>query len=821
MTDLMHDLRFALRLWLRRPGMAVAALLLLGLGIGANAALFSLARGLLFLGPALQEPQRIAFIWRETDRLPDSPFSIPTYRDLEERQRSFESLALFVQSDVNLTQRGQAPERLTGLQVSAGFAGALGVQAVEGRLLTPRDDRLGADPAAVISESLWMRRWGGDPSAVGQVISLNGRQYTVVGVYPSSLVDQPLGPYRGGDVWLPIGLFFDRLPVQEREVRPGTFAVARLLPSVDMQSARADVERIGREIAQENPLTNSKSQLRLEALEEDLTGPSRPLVAVLALASGFVLLIACFNLFGLLSARTALRRHEFAMRAVLGAGPGRLLRQLTVENLLLAAGGSLLGLLLAQVLLALPRSSLQLLGRPEALLRVDAPVIAASLVLGLVCGFLVSLPHAGRAFLQAEGHLLTSHRSVSRGLAGWVISAQMAAALALTAGAFLMLATLWRLGGQELGFEPQRVLSLQVTLPAERYADPQTGTRFFDEALQRVRSLPGVDEAAVSSLVPLAAGTGYLSIAAAGDRPLPPVPEMGTTLYQTGSPDFFRLLGMRLRSGRLLEERDDGRRQGERAAVINAAMVRQFWPDAQDDPVGETIAFEFAGTPRDPQPQYRRIVGVVEDARQSALDQEPQPTIYTAYRQPPLWFQGEWPSMALLLKTSLQAELLAPAVHRQLLEIDPELPIHDVQLVSEAVRDGMGQPRLLFQALGAFALLAVILSSLGLFATARTAVAARTREIGTRVALGATPRHIVSQLQRRSLPLIALGLLLGLAGAAGVGQMLSSLLFGTAPLEPLPLLAAALVLALSAWAATLLPAYRAARSDPARALRVE
>lgn len=798
--------------------MNLVSVLTLALGIGANSLLFSLAYALLLRPAPLQDEERVGLIWRSTDRVDRSPFSIPTYRDIEQRQRVFEALALYRELSLNLPGGTGDPERLAGLMVRGEFLRAVGAEAVAGRGFEAEEDRLGASRTVMISQELWNRRYGADPALIGQDILLNNEPYTVVGIFSAGLRKMQLNPYVLGDFWVPMGLFWNQLPVDERESRQGTFGVARLKPQVGWQEATQDLDRIGRELKEEFPLTMSKSDLRLRPLRQDRVADVQVTVWLLQGTVGLVLLLACANLAHLMMLRLRARRLEFATRSALGAGRGRLILQSLTESILLSLLGGVVGLLLAFLgLRALP-GLLPLQMMPADGLHLDSPVLLFTAALALLICPLLGLFPALRASRYSLGEIPAARFTARQGLRRWLISAEVAAALILTIGASLMLASLIQMGKMNPGFRPQGLLSLQLTLAQPKYSEASDWIGFLDRTLDQIEGIPAVDGVAAASLMPLVMGDDR-SIVVAGDRPVPPVPQMATTVFQTVSPGFFRTLDIPLLAGRDFEPSDDERGGAEPVAVVNQSLARHFWPG--QDAVGQQIAFEFAGTPADPQPQFRRIVGVVADVRHVSLLDNPLSHIYTSHRQPALWYRPEWPTMVLAVRTAVPPFSLTGAIRERLSRIDPDQPIYAVQSVEEAVAAQAGRQRLVLGTLSGFAVLTLILALLGVYGAVSASVISRTREIGTRMALGARPAQVMLSFFRQTLFVLLLGLAIGLLAAAGLSRFMSSLLVEVDPLDPLSYVLPTLLLLAMGLTAALLPSRRASRIDPVRALRYE
>ncbi len=826
MDGLTHDLRFGLRTLGRSPGFTLIAIVTLALGIGVNVAMLSVTSALLFRQLPFEDADQVMALWRHTRNGDRSPFSILTFRDWRERNRAFEHLAMFRTSSQNLTGGEGEPERVRGLMVSAGFAEALGVEPIQGRTFLPEDDRLGAGRTVMLGHQLWTRRFGGDPQILGQSLDLDGEPYTVIAVLPAGLRHQEIGRVALGDFWLPIGIFFDRLPADDRAARE-LEGVGRLQPGVTVEAARQDMERITRELAAEHPMTYVGARLEGALLQEHLVRDLRPIVLVLLAAVGFVLLIACTNLINLLLTRAAYRDQELATRTALGAGRARLIRQLLVESLLLALLGGALGLLAAHLCLGLllPRMVTGIAHLGEA--RVDGSTVALTFLLSLAVSVAIGLVPALRATRhRRQSHvgggqgLLARSALPQEGLRQSLAISELALAVVLLIGAGLMLNSLSRLRAVDPGFAIERILTAKLVLPQAKHDQTFPWLAYFDEALRRLRALPGVDEATVTSLRPM--DDDDLTIIAAGDRELPRIPDMAAATFQLVGPAYFRAMGIPLVEGRAFDPRDRDRGEADRSppvVVINESLARHFWPD--ESPLGKPFAFEFQGTPEAPKPRWRQVVGVVGDARQLRLSEPPGFAAYAPYTQHSPYFAGRSPTMTLALRTRGEPADLIATVRAELLEVDPHQPIFGIQPLSEVAGAQLSPSRMVSSLLSSFAALALVLATLGVYGVIAYNVAARTREIGVRMALGASPGQVLGLLLKRGLLIISIGVGLGLLGAALLTRLMSSLLYGVEAIDPGIYLGVASTLGAVGTLAVLIPAWRAMKLQAAEALHYE
>lgn len=823
MEGILHDLRFGLRTLGRSPGFTLIAVVTLALGIGVNVAMWSVTSAVLFRQLPLEDPDGVMVLWRLTRNAERSPISIPTFHDWRERNRAFEHLAVFRHCSQNLTGGEGEPERVKGLMVSAGFPEALGVEPLQGRSFLPEDDRLGAERTVMLSYRLWIRRFGGDPKILGQPLDIDGEPYTVIAVLPAHLENERIGTSSLGELWLPIGIFYDRLPAAERAARE-LLAIGRLGPGTTVARARQDMVRITRELAAEHPLTYVGARLDGTLLSEYLVHDVRPIVLVLLAAVGFVLLIACTNLINLLLTRAAYRDQELATRTALGAGRGRLIRQLLIESLLLALLGSAAGLVAADLYLRflIPRIVARIPDVEAA--RIDMPVVLLTLLVSLVVSVAIGLVPALRATRsRRQRHvgggqgLLARSALPQEGLRQALAIAELALALVLLVGAALMLNTLTRLRAVDPGFDTDRILTAKLVLPQEKHDQITPWLAYFDQALLRLRALPGVEEVAVTSLRPM--DDEALTIIAAGDRELPRTPDLAAATFQLISPEYFRAMGIALVEGRALDSRDTDLSRSDPVVVINESLARSLWPDTS--PLGKRFSFEFQGTAEQPEPYWRRIVGVVGDVRHLRLSDPPGFAAYAPYTQHSPYFEAQSPTMTLVVRTQGEPADLIPAVRAELLDIDPHQPVFGIRPMSDILEAQLGQSRMVSSLLASFAALALVLAIVGVYGVIAYNVAARTREIGTRMAFGASPAQILRLLLRRGLAVIAIGIALGLAAAALLTRLMSSLLYSVKALDPGIYLAASLLLAGVGFLAVLIPAWRATKVQPAQALHYE
>lgn len=806
LANLGDDLRFAARLLRRNPGFTAVAALTLALGIGANTAMWSVLDAVLLRPLPYPESERIAVLGERKACCDFAPTSPANFLDYRRQNRGFEALAAYFPRSFVLTRAAGPPAQLAGQVVTPDYFAVFGVPALLGRTLSPAADPPGGAPAAVLGYGAWHRVFAADPAVVGSHVTLGGRSYAVVGVMPPDFA--PPGP---GDLWVT-----PRLAVPElADDSPATLVLARgtnylrpigrLRRGVSVARAQEDVAGILRRILREAP--DEPKTARLQPLRDWVVGDVGRTLWTLAAAVGLVLLIACANLASLLLARATVREREMALRASLGASPGRLLSQLAVESALLGALGGALGLGLALGALRLV-SALEAQWLPRAreihaearvfLFALAATLLAVALagllpaIRGARAGLHSALQEGGRAGAAAGGQRL---RRV-------LVAAEIAMSLALLAGAGLLLRSFSRLLAISPGFEPRGAIAAGIQLPGARYPRPASIVAFYDRLLARAAALPGVAAAGLGDTLPFGGSNINGDIQIEG-RPKPRPGEAGITAEKrVASGGYFRALKIPLLRGRLFDDRDRG---PERVVLVNESLARFAWPG--EDPIGKRIDVLGDG--------WQTVVGVVGNLHASALDDQPTLDTYLPYTQVPV------PRLELVVRSAGDPLRLAPQIRAEVLAIDRDQPVAHVDLLADLVARSFAGRRFHMLLVGSFALLALLLAGLGIYGVMAYAVAQRTREIGVRIALGAGARAVCLLLLRGALALTAAGIAAGTALALGLGRGLQALLYGTESHDPAVLLAAAALLAAVALSASLVPTLRALRIDPVRALRAE
>jgi len=801
MNGIVQDVRGGLRQLRRGPGFCAAAVATLALGIGANTAIFSVVEQALLRPLPYAAPDDLVMVWDNNpakgwDRFSVSPANFP---DWEEQATSF--AGLFLSRGASFTLTGsEEPELLSGTRLSVNAFEVLGLPPALGRGFLPSEGVAGGDHVVVLSHGLWKRRFGSDPSVVGRSVALNGEPYMVVGVAARQFT------FLRADVYAPFPLVGD-----DRSHRGwhNALAFARLAPGATVASASAEMTRIADRLAQAYPDSNAGWGAYVVSLREQLVGDSRPALLLLLAAVALVLLIACANVASLILARGLGRGREIAIRAALGAGRGRIVRQLLTESLLLASLGGLAGLVIAAwgVDLIVRSNPGNIPGLRDA--GIDTPVAAFTLGISLLTGLLSGLYPA---LATSRGDLCGALREGGRSGGGTVrraarqalVVAEMAIAVVLLIGAGLALKSFGRLVAVSPGFEPGRVLLLSTDLPRARYPGPEQQERFYGEVLERLRANPAVEAAGAVSYAPLAGGDLIQSFDREGHASEVPGQSPSANYYAV-TPDYFRALGIPLRRGRGFAE-TDGRGEGP-VAIVDETFVRRFLPG--EDPIGKRLRFG------NDQERWREIVGVVGAVTHYSLERGTNAAIYEPYAQNPM------AEMSLVLRTRSDPASLAAAAKAAVYSVDADQPVSGIRTMDSVLDAAVAPRRFPMALLAIFAGVAVLLSLVGLAGLVSYAVSQRTHEIGVRLALGAEASDIVRLVVGEGTRLALAGIALGLVGAVGLSRFAAALLFGVSAVDLETFAVVPLLLTLAALAASWIPARRATRVDPWKALRAE
>jgi putative ABC transport system permease protein len=803
MRNWLQDVRYSFRKLSQSLGITAIAVLALGLGIGANSAIFSVVNTTLLRPLPFKDPDQLVMVWENNLKkgVNQIALSPANYADFRDQSQSFSAMAAMRPANFTVTG-GDEPERVPGAMVTPNLFTLFDVRTVVGRAFLPEEAQPGSDAVVLISHGLWQRRFASDANVVGRQLKINGRDYQVVGVVPP---DFRLS--QRADLWTPLALG----PKEAVDRAVGSLAViGRLKPGVSVERAESEMSAIAGHLREQYPDTNADHGIRLVSLHEQLVGDIRLALFVLLGSVGFVLLIACVNVANLLMARAASRQKEMALRTALGASRWRLARQLLTESVMLAISGGILGLFIAY-----GGIGLLVAGIPDSIpraqesgidLRVLAFTLGVSVLMGIVFGLAPAL-QGSKANLNEtlkEGGRSASAGSGGRRLRGILVVAETALALVLLVCAGLMIQSFVRLQEVDPGFNPSGLLTMQMTLPPSKYAEPHQQTAFYDDLLERVRNTPGVQSAGLVTTLPLSGANNIVtSFVIEGSAAASPGQDL-TADYRVTSPDYFRTMGIPVQRGAIFTRQDTA--QSPPKAVINETMARRYF--ASQEPVGSRITVDVP-----PKLVTFQIVGVVGDVRHFGLDRDAKPEFYVSYLQQP------WPAMTLAAKVGGDPLKMAPAVRGKVIEVDKDQPVFNVRDMNQIMAESVAQPRLTMFVLGLFAAVALLLAGMGVYGVMAYSVTQRKHEMGLRMALGARPSHILKLVVRQGMLLTLIGVVIGLALAIAATRLLSSLLYGVSATDPLTFVSVSLVLSLVALLACYLPARRAMRVDPIIALR--
>jgi putative ABC transport system permease protein len=805
MDYLRQDLLYALRRLIKAPGFSIVAVVTLALGIGANTAIFSVVNGVLLQPLPFPEPDRLVGIYHLSEGH-RAVMSGPNFTDIARTATTLENAAAISTGRMILTGEGE-PIRLPVAEVSASLFNVLRVKPVLGRTFNADENTPGKNHIVVLSYGLWQQRFGSDPGVIGRRIQLDGVGKEVVGVMPKGFAYP-----EERQAWLPID--YDENFVSKQRGAWFLDVVARLKPGVTPEQSAAEVGTIGRNLAKQYPDANAEVGMTTYPLREAMVGDIRSAVLVLLGAVGFVLLIACANVANLLLARAAARESEMAVRTALGAGRGRLVRQLLTESVMLALVGGALGLLLAvwgvEFLTSLKPQGIPRLEN----VRIDGAVILFTMGVAVLTGVLFGLVPAFAATrgvsasLKESGRGSVTSRNGSR-LRGALVVAELALAVMLLAGAGLLMRSFMKLQAVDPGFRPEQALTFELTLPDARYAEDGPRIAFFDQLLPRLRALPGVRAASAVMGLPLSGMQVVISFEVEGRPPVPPALQPAMQV-RVAAPDYFSTIGIPLKRGRGFTEED--RAGTPRVVLITESAAREYFPN--EDPIGKRIKLGWGRGPGKPR-AGGEVIGIVGDVKEAGLDEPNPPQIYMPLRQ--------WPvsAMSVVVKAATPPTSLTDAVRAEVYSIDPNLPVSNVRTLDEIVARSISQPRFYMLLLTIFAGVALVLAAIGIFGVLSYAVAQRTREIGIRMALGAQVRSVIGLVVRQAMTLVILGVVCGTIAALFVSQTMTRMLFSVTPTDPATFATVAAGLLAVALFASYLPARRATRVDPIVALRSE
>ncbi len=800
MQILWQDLRYGARMLLKKPGFTPIAVLTLALGIGANTAIFSVVNAVLIQPLPFAEPDRLVWMWGNVrDGSNRAAVAPPDYLDYREQNNSFEQLAAMMSVPIygNLTGSGD-PERLEAALVTGNYFQALGVKPALGRTFLLENEQPGLDRVAVLSHGLWQRRFGADPTIVNRTITLDGRNYEVLGVMPPDLKFP-----RTAEMWAPIN--FGISPEMKQRRAHFLRLIGRLKPGVTLAPAQAEMDAIARRLEEQYPTTNTGWSLRLVPLHERIAGNIKPTLFVLFGAVGFVLLIACVNVANLLLVRAAARASEIAVRTALGASRWRIARQMLTESLLLSLFGGALGVLLAtwgvDLLVALSANNIP----PTANVRIDATVLGFTLLVALFTGVLFGLvPALQSSSPNLNESLKEGGRSATEGVRRnrtrhLLVVFESAVAVMLLVGAGLLIRSFIRLQNVSPGFDARNVLTMQISLSRDGYGAREKARSFFDQLQQRLHSLPGVESVGMIRELPLDGQLNDRPFTVEGRPPGSPNQRYDAE-WRLINQDYFRAMRIPLLRGRNFTEQEV--RQSAGVVIISGSLSRAVFPD--EDPLGKRLQLD--------QKPYE-IVGIVGDIRQHALEIDPDATMYL----PTLAIE----QTNLVLRTAGDPTSIIGAVRKEVMAIDRDQPIASVRPMERLMYESVAQPRFRTFLIGLFAALALLLAAVGIYGVISQMVAQRTHEIGIRLALGAQTRDVLSSVLRHGMSLAIIGIAIGVAGALALTRLMGSLLFEVSATDPMTFAGVAVLHALVALLACYIPARRAAKVDPVVALRYE
>ncbi|MHB8487359.1 MAG: ADOP family duplicated permease [Candidatus Acidiferrales bacterium] len=812
LEHLAQDLRFAFRMLAKNPGFTAVAILTLGLGIGANTAIFSVVYGVLLQPLPYKDASRLVELNETTPKVGTVSVSYQNFLDWRQQSHAFSQIAAVHDVGFNLAGVTQ-PENISGEAVSPNFLSMMGVRPFLGRDFSASEEKPGTPPVVLLSYELWQSHMGSDRNAIGRTITLDGRSFTIVGVLPPNFrsLDKT-------DVMLPIGVWAtnNSEEANNRGARGDMVVIGRLAPHVTFAQARTEMEGIAARLAKEYPATNDQFGVALQTVRNAFVGDARPAILVLFGAVMFVLLIACANVANLFLVRGAARTKEIALRMAFGASRSRIIRQMLTESFVLACLGGVLGLALAIAgvrgiarlipMDMLSGASVNLNG--AVLLFAAGIVVLAAFIFGLAPAM-----HSTRPDVQSElkeGGRTASTSAAQNKLRGALAIAEISLALILLVGAGLMMKSLYKLMSVKPGFRPDRVLTMEMDLRTQQYSKDPAILNFWQQVLERVRALPGVENAAVGTVVPLTGNHNRIDITVEG-MALPKPGNYPHPDFHDVSPGFVSTLGIPLLRGRTFTDAD---KQGAPlVGMVNAGLAQQYWPN--DDPIGKRFMFGHPDPTGKKPPKWITVVGVVGDTKLYGLANPSRLEIYVSSLQDPD------SDMNLVVKSRTDPAALISAIRGAVASINKNQPIFAISTMNQLVSDSLGTRRITLVLLGLFSALALVLAAIGIYGVISYSVAQRTHEIGIRMALGAQHKDVLRMILRQGVKIAVAGVAIGVVVSLGLTQLMSSLLFSVSAADPLTFAGVAILLVLVAMLACYIPARRAIRVDPMVALRYE
>ncbi len=805
LESLVLDVRYGARMLRKHPGFALTVIITLGLGVGANATIFSVVNAVLLEPLPFNNPDRLIRLSESNPQqgVVELPASVPNFQDWQKQESVFDQLAASENATFNLTGSGE-PQRIAATRITANLFSTLGVTPVLGRTFLPGDEKAGADRVAIVSHGLWQRQFGGDPSVVNRTVQLNGESYTLVGIMPPGFQFPALR-----DLWVPLVLDPAKEPWRADRTNRNLAVFGRLKPGVNLNQANAEMSVMAQRLQEQYPKSNAGWSIRLRTFYDWIVPePVRRSMLALFVAVEFLLLVACANVANLLLARSTTRQQEIAIRAAVGARPTRLIRQLLIESLLLAGLGGMFGLLLTfwgTKLIA--SANMQNIARLSET-RIDGAVLGFTLVITVVIGLIFGLAPG----FWASRFDLTEKLKAGRGIAGSklthrlrgaLVVAEVTMAVMLLVGAGLLVRELARLQTIPLGFTPDNMITMQVSLPGSKYGQVEQRIHFFDELLDRLRHVPGVTHAAAAERMPGSGGNWTVEVTLEGEETAADKGRSSADAH-AATPHYFRAMSIPVLQGQ--EFSDSVRSDKPLELIVSESFARHYWPN--ENPIGKRLR-PGANNP------YGTVIGVVGDVRTIDRQEETLPAFYFPYG-----YVG-MPGLVITVRTTGQPETFATTLRSQVREIDAEQPVYNIRTMSEFIANSTAQQRFQASLSSIFSVVALMLVAVGIYGVVSYWVRQRIGEIGVRMALGAGAADILKMVMVQGMRQVLLGLILGLAGAIVLTRLVGSSVFGISANDPFTFVIVTVLVFGVAFVACYLPAWRATKVNPLIALRNE